>query len=72
MAAKKGDVGQVKFDDGGSSVNPVLGTRSWSMSITKDTQETTVQGDTERQVQLLSNFFLTVQAVQRKLVLVDS
>ena len=46
MAAIKGDVGQVKFDDGGSSVNPVLGTRSWSMSITKDTQETTVQGDT--------------------------
>ena len=45
MAAVKGDVGQVKFDDGGSSVNPVLGTRSWSMSITKDTQETTVQGD---------------------------
>ena len=46
MAAVKGDVGQVKFDDGGSSVNPVLGTRSWSMSTTKDTQETTVQGDT--------------------------
>ena len=46
MAAVKGDVGQAKFDDGGSSVNPVLGTRSWSMSITKDTQETTVQGDT--------------------------
>jgi hypothetical protein len=46
MAHVKGDVGQVKFDDGGSSVNPVLGTREWSMSITKDTQETTVQGDT--------------------------
>ena len=46
MAAVKGDVGQVKFDDGGSSVTPVLGTREWSMSITKDTQETTVQGDT--------------------------
>ena len=46
MAAVKGDVGQVKFDDGGSSVNPVLGTIEWSMSITKDTQETTVQGDT--------------------------
>ena len=46
MAAVKGDVGQVKFDDGSSSVNPVLGTREWSMSITKDTQETTVQGDT--------------------------
>ena len=46
MAAVKGDVGQVKFDDGGSSVNPGLGTREWSMSITKDTQETTVQGDT--------------------------
>ena len=46
MAGVKGDVGQVKFDDDGSSVNPVLGTREWSMSITKDTQETTVQGDT--------------------------
>ena len=46
MAAVKGDVGQVKFDDGGSSVNPVIGTRSWSMSITKDIQETTVQGNT--------------------------
>ena len=46
MAAVKGDVGQVKFDDGGSSVGIVAGTRSWSMSITKDTQETTVQGDT--------------------------
>ena len=46
MAAVKCDVGQVKFDDAGSSVNPVLGTREWSMSITKDTQETTVQGDT--------------------------
>ena len=46
MAKVKGDVGQVKFDDGGSSVNPVLGTTSWSMSISKDTQETTAQGDT--------------------------
>ena len=46
MAAVKGDVGQVKFDDDGSSVNPVLGTREWSMSITKDTQEKTLQGDT--------------------------
>ena len=46
MAAVKGDVGQVKFDDDGSSVNAVLGTRSWNMSITKDTQEITVQGDT--------------------------
>ena len=46
MGAVKGDVGQVKFDDGGSSVNPVIGTRSWSMSITKDIQETTVQGKT--------------------------
>ena len=48
MAAVKGDVGQVKFDDGGSSINPVLGTRSWSMSITKDTQETTVLGNTSK------------------------
>ena len=48
MAKVKGDVGQVKFDDGGSSVNPVLGTTSWSMSITKDTQETTVLGNTSK------------------------
>ena len=33
MAKVKGDVGQVKFDDGGSSVNPVLGTTS-SVSYT--------------------------------------
>ena len=46
MAKVKGDVGQVKFDDGGSSVNPVLGTTSWSMSISKDIQEITAQGDT--------------------------
>tara|TARA_R100000773_G_scaffold9524_1_gene8975 strand:+ start:1090 stop:1509 length:420 start_codon:yes stop_codon:yes gene_type:complete len=46
MAAVKGDVGQVKFDDGGSSVGVVAGTREWSITITKDTQETTVQGDT--------------------------
>ena len=46
MAAVKVDVGQVKFDDCGSSVNPVLGTRSWNISITKETQETTTQGDT--------------------------
>ena len=46
MAKVKGDVGQVKFDDAGSSVNPVLGTTAWSMSITKDIQETTAQGDT--------------------------
>tara|TARA_Y100000052_G_C2921597_1_gene68649 strand:- start:319 stop:738 length:420 start_codon:yes stop_codon:yes gene_type:complete len=49
MAKVKGDVGQVKFDDAGSSVNPVLGTTSWSMSITKDTQEITAQGDTFKQ-----------------------
>tara|TARA_A100001201_G_scaffold49363_2_gene49221 strand:+ start:483 stop:902 length:420 start_codon:yes stop_codon:yes gene_type:complete len=49
MAKVKGDVGQVKFDDGGSSVNPVLGTTAWSMSITKDIQETTAQGDTFKQ-----------------------
>ena len=46
MAAVKGDVGQVKFDDAGSSVNPVLGTRSWQFSITKDLTEITTQTDT--------------------------
>jgi len=45
MAAIKGDLGQVKFDDAGSSTAVVAGTRSWSMTISKDIQETTVQGD---------------------------
>ena len=49
MAKVKGDVGQVKFDDAGSSVNPGLGTTAWNMSITKDIQETTAQGDTFKQ-----------------------
>ena len=49
MAKVKGDVGQVKFDDGGSSVNPVLGTTSWSFSMSKDIQEITAQGDTFKQ-----------------------
>jgi hypothetical protein len=49
MAKVKGDVGQVKFDDGGSSVNPVLGTTSWSFSMSKDLQEITAQGDTFKQ-----------------------
>ena len=49
MAKVKGDVGQVKFDDAGSSVNPVLGTTSWSFSMSKDLQEITAQGDTFNQ-----------------------
>ena len=49
MAKVKGDVGQVKFDDAGSSVNPVLGTTSWSFSMSKDIQEITAQGDTFKQ-----------------------
>ena len=49
MAKVKGDVGQVKFDDAGSSVNPVLGTTSWSFSMSKDLQEITAQGDTFKQ-----------------------
>ena len=70
MAAVKGDVGQVKFDDGGSSVNPVLGTRSWSMSITKDIQETTVQGDTFKSFFLLLWLLLKAMSGKSSLMMV--
>ena len=46
MAAVKGDVGKVMFHNAAGTEADILGTRSWSLSITKDTMETTVQNDT--------------------------
>lgn len=46
MAALKGDVGKLAFENATGSVGDVGQTRSWSLSITKDTFETTKQGDT--------------------------
>ena len=41
----RGEQGSVKFDDAGSSANPVVGTRSWSLTLDKAVLETTAIGD---------------------------
>ena len=48
MAAIKGDVGKIMFHNAAGSEADVSGVRSWSLSITKDTMETTVNGDTSK------------------------
>lgn len=52
MAVLSGDQGSVKFDvDGaaaGAAAAIIAGTRSWSLSVTKDTIDGTAQGDTFR------------------------
>jgi len=46
--AIKGDVGKVMFENAGGTEADIVSTRSWSLSITKDTMETTNQGDTAK------------------------
>ena len=46
--AIKGDVGKIMFENAGGTEADVGQTRSWSMSINKDTHETTKQGDTSK------------------------
>ena len=48
MAAIKGDVGKIMFHNAAGTEADVSGVRSWSLSITKDTLETTVNGDTSK------------------------
>ena len=48
MAAIKGDVGKIMFHNAAGTEADVSGVRSWSLSITKDTMETTVNGDTSK------------------------
>jgi hypothetical protein len=48
MATIRGEQGAVQFDAAGSSNATVVGTRSWSLSITKETLDTTKHGDTAR------------------------
>ena len=46
--AIKGDVGKVMFHNAAGTEADVASTRSWSLSITKDTLETTNLGDTAK------------------------
>ena len=46
--AVKGDVGKVMFHNAAGTEADIASTRSWSLSVTKDTMETTNQGDTSK------------------------
>ena len=48
MATIRGEQGAVQFAATGSGNATVVGTRSWSLSTTKETLDTTKQGDTFR------------------------
>lgn len=49
MAALKGDIGKVFFEKDGGTDALITGTKSWSLSVSKDTIETTVQGKTSKE-----------------------
>ena len=46
--AIRGDVGKIMFHNAAGTEADVGATRAWSLSITKDTLETTKQGDTSK------------------------
>ena len=48
MAVIRGEEGAVQFDAAGSTNATIVGTRSWTLSISKETLDTTKQGDTFR------------------------
>jgi len=49
MATIRGESGSVQFETGSGSLATVVGTRSWSLTTTKETLDTTVHGNTFRQ-----------------------
>lgn len=48
MAILRGEQGAVQFDANGGVKATIVGTRSWSLSITKETLDVTDHGDTFR------------------------
>ena len=48
MAIIRGEQGSVQFDAAGSANATIVGTRSWSLSTTKETLDVTDHGDTFR------------------------
>jgi len=48
MATLRGEQGAVQFDATGSSNATIVGTRSWTLTITKETLDTSKHGDTFR------------------------
>lgn len=49
MATIRGEQGSVEFETGSGTLATVVGTRSWSLTITKETLDATVHGNTFRQ-----------------------
>ena len=49
MATIRGESGSVEFETGSGSLATVVGTRSWSLTTTKETLDTSVHGNTFRQ-----------------------
>ena len=50
MAAIRGDVGKIMFHNAAGTEADIAGTRSWSLSVSKDTLETTVQGNSSSNI----------------------
>ena len=48
MAVLRGEQGAVQFDAAGSSNATIVGTRSWTLNITKETLDTSKNGETFR------------------------
>ena len=48
MATIRGESGAVQFDAAGSTNATIVGTRSWSLTVTKETLDTSKHGDTFR------------------------
>ena len=48
MAILRGEQGAVQFNAAGSTKETIVGTRSWTLNITKDTLDVTDHGDTAR------------------------
>ena len=48
MATIRGEQGAVQFDAAGSANATIVGTRSWSLTTTKETLDTSKHGDTFR------------------------
>lgn len=48
MAFYRGEQGSVKFDDGGATGVTITSTRSWSMTVEKESLDTTALGATYR------------------------
>jgi len=49
MAIIRGAQGSVKFETGSGTLATVVGTRSWTLNITKETLDTSVHGNSFRQ-----------------------